>query len=54
MLTGANLDMAGFEAAASLKGVEADSVVIDSSTQATVTFRFGVPIAEEIPVISFI
>ena len=34
-------------------GIEADSVVIDSSSQVTVTFNLGVPIASEAPVMAF-
>ena len=34
-------------------GVDADSVIIDSSTQATVTFNLGVPIASEVPIMAF-
>lgn len=44
VFTGTNLDIAGFTASATFANVLADSVVIDSATQATATFNLGVPI----------
>jgi hypothetical protein len=53
ILTGSNFDLADFEATGTIMGVNADSVVIDSSTQATITFDLGVPIANEVPTMAF-
>ena len=53
VLTGSNFDLVDFEATGTIMGVNADSVVIDSSTQATVTFDLGVPIANEVPTMAF-
>jgi hypothetical protein len=44
-------DFSGF---ASYAGVKADSVSIDSDSQATATWNLGVPIGDELPVLQFV
>jgi len=41
--TGTDFYTAGYTAAASLAGVVADTVTVDSATQATATWTLGVP-----------
>lgn len=53
VFTGTNFDIASFTASATFLGIQADSVVVDSATQATATFNLGVPIASEAPVLVF-
>jgi hypothetical protein len=53
VFTGTNFDIADFTASATFAGISADSVVIDSATQATASFNLGVPIANESPVLAF-
>jgi uncharacterized protein YwqG len=43
-MTGKNLYTVGYTATASYNNIMADSVVVDSNTQATATFEGGVPI----------
>ena len=44
VFAGTNFDIADFSASASFAGITADSVVVDSATQATATFTLGVPV----------
>jgi hypothetical protein len=53
VLTGTGFDISGFTASAEFGGVTADSVTIDSATQATATFSWGVPIGTGSPRITF-
>jgi len=52
-LTGTDFDISGFTASVEFAGVIADSVTIDSATQATATFTWGVPIGTGSPLITF-
>jgi hypothetical protein len=47
------MDLAEFTSSATFLGISADSVVIDSATQATANFNLGVPVASEAPVLVF-
>lgn len=53
MFTGTGFDLADFIADAQFGSIKADSVTIDSATQATAVFNLGVPIANEPPVLPF-
>jgi hypothetical protein len=55
VFTGTNLDLADFTPTASFASIDADSIVVDSSTQITATFNLGVPIvnSEEAPLLTF-
>lgn len=53
VFTGTNFDITDFTASATFAGISADSVVIDSATQATASFNLGVPFANESPVLTF-
>lgn len=46
--------LTSFSGFASFAGVSADSVTIDSATQATATWDLGVPIGDEAPVLQFV
>lgn len=52
-MTGTDFDISGFTASVEFAGVIADSVTIDSATQATATFTWGVPIGTGSPLITF-
>lgn len=52
-MTGTDFDISGFTASVEFAGVTADSVTIDSATQATATFTWGVPIGTGSPLITF-
>lgn len=52
-MTGTEFDISGFTASVEFAGVIADSVTIDSATQATATFTWGVPIGTGSPLITF-
>ena len=52
-MTGTDFDISGFTATVEFAGVIADSVTIDSATQATATFTWGVPIGTGSPLITF-
>lgn len=43
--------LTSFSGFASFAGIEADSVTIDSDSQATATWNLGVPIGDELPVL---
>jgi hypothetical protein len=55
VFTGTNFFTAGFDGNASLAGIYADTVVIDSATQVTATWAKGVPAlsSPKVPVLSF-
>jgi hypothetical protein len=52
-LTGTDFDISGFTALVEFADVTADSVTIDSATQATATFTWGVPIGTGSPRMTF-
>lgn len=55
VFTGTKFKTTGYTAKASFNGVDADSVAIDSETQATATWTQGVPVAtaEAVPTLAF-
>jgi hypothetical protein len=55
VFTGTDFFTADFTAGASFGGVDADSVTVDSATQATATWNLGLPVvtAATVPVLSF-